>query len=280
MSTIRKSIGLPIRLMIVLFGSVIVGTGCVSAITDRITAGKEGLDTLKNIQVDLSTGNDHHTVIVPGYGAPVAGNATYEGYIEEVAEYVEDDVNGVDSVVFTGSYSTLQNTSEAESMNSYFNSVADITTLQARGVKVLQEDCAIVSWQNISNSKDVLAEYSIAPGKVTVFGDENRKDKLESFATYKFNEDQDIPDSATDLLDGGLHYTEINFQGYDFGNSAESEDERNAKFAAEIAAAYDAELGNELLKLRIGQWTTEFGYDVADNLVTKGCTEYKGFLGS
>lgn len=241
-------------------GIILFGAGCVSAITDRITAGK-----------------DHHTVIVPGYGAPVAGNTTYEGYIDAVAEYVGDEENNVNSVVFTGSYSTLQNTSEAESMNNYFNSVVDTSALQTRGIKVLKEECAIVSWQNISNSKDVLAEYSIAPGKVTVFGDKNRKDKLQSFATYKFNEDQDIPDSAKDLLDGGLYYTEINFQGYDFGNSADSEDERNAKFAAESAAAYDAELGNELLKLRIGQWTSEFGYDVADNLVAKGCAEYKGF---
>ena len=183
----------------------------------------------------------------------------------------------MESVVFTGSYSTLENTSEAESMNSYFNSVVDLSAVQDRGIKVFKEECAIVSWQNISNTKELLVDNGIRPGKVTVFGDENRQDKLESFADFKFYEDQEIPDAAGDLLNGALYYTPVEFSGFNFGDSAETEEERTAKFLAEIAAAYDAEIANQILEQRISEWTDEFGYDVANNLVNKGCSEFSGF---
>ncbi len=44
-----------------------------------------------------------------------------------------------------------------------------------------------------------------------------------------------------------------------------------------MAGAYDTELGNEILEQRINQWTDDFDYDVADNLVAKGCSQFSGF---
>lgn len=260
--------------------STLALTGCTTDFTDTISKGQDAFDAVKSIDVKLST-NDVHAVIVPGYGAPVEGNAVYEAYIQDVANFVENsialDEKPLDAVIFTGSYSSLEDVSEAESMNAYFNSVADLDTINKAGIKILKEECAIVSWQNISNSQDILTENNVEPGKLTVFGDENREDKLVAFSTYVFNEGQYLPDTASDLLTTSLSYTTIDFEGYDFGDNADTEEERNAKFAAEAAGAYDEAIGNEILQLRIDEWTEEFGYDVADNLVTKGCTEYEGF---
>lgn len=229
------------------------------------------------IDVRVTPRLEQHTVIVPGYGAPVAGNPGYEAYIQKVVDFVEDTNNAVDVVVFTGSYSTLEDTSEAASMKSYFNRIADTNALNSSGVDIYTEQCAIVSWQNITYTKSLLTEKSITPTKVTVFGDANREDKLKTFASIVFNKEIDIPDSAKELLTQGVNYTNIDWQGYYFGEDARSQQERNALFAIEIAGAYDAELGNTILRERITSWTTEFGYDVADNLVAKGCSQYEGF---
>ncbi|MDP3970635.1 MAG: hypothetical protein Q8P90_02960 [bacterium] len=242
-------------------------TGCIDNISETINQGKQATEAFKTINTALTT-QGHHTVIVPGYGAPVNGNPSYEAYINEVIDFVRDEDNSVDSLVFTGSYSSLEDTSEAESMNQYFNSKVILNDIQDKGITVIKEECAIVSWQNISNSKDKLIEYGIAPDKVTIFGEISRKDKLESLATYKFNEDQSAD---------SLHYTSVEFVGHDFGASLGTKEEKSAKFAAEIAGAYDTELGNELLNMRITKWSEEFGYDVAKNIVKKGCTEFTGF---
>lgn len=265
------------KALLLLAAVLFVGSGC---------AAKDSLAELKakvankasNEATELLSGENHHTVIVPGYGAPVEGNRTYERYVETVANFVEDEANGVDSIVFTGSYSTLKDTSEAESMNAYFNAYADTSAILARGIRVHKEECAIVSWQNISYTRDLLAEDGLVPSKVTIFGDVGRQDKLVSFGTFAFNEDINVPDSVADVLDNGIGYTEVNFRGFSFGNNLEDDEaERSAKFAAEIAGAYDAQVGNEILGKRISDWTAEFGYDVSQNLVEKGCTQFSGF---
>ncbi len=263
-------------MLILLSVGALTLAGCTSDITNSINSAKDLANTVQNINVQLSA-NEGHVVIVPGYGAPVAGNASYEDYIDEVVEFVEDKSNRVSTVIFTGSYSSLENTSEAESMNQYFNSAVDLDEIQARGIKVIKEECAIVSWQNIANSKDILDDRATPYNTVTVFGDVNREDKLTALATYKFNEDIASGSSASDLVNSGLSYKNIAFIGHDFGGATEDENERNAKFAAEIAGAYDAKIGNEILEQRINEWTEQFGYDVADNLVSKGCTEFAGF---
>ena len=241
-----------------------------------VLSGCSAIDKIQGAK-DMFHKTEHHTVVVPGYGAPVKGNATYEEYIEEVADYVENADNGVDSVVFTGSYTNQKDLSEAEAMNSYFNSQVDTAKLQRNGVKVYKEECAIVSWQNISFSQELLDTKSIHPTKVTLFGDQDRSDKLKTFAIYKFNLAEGLPDNLTDLVNRSLNAASVDYQGFDFGDSADTEKERNAKFAAEILGAYDAKLGNELLEKRLTDWTTDYKYNVADNLVAKGCDQYAGF---
>lgn len=246
-------------------------SGCTAF--DKI---QSGVDSIQNAKAVLDhTG--HHTVIVAGYGTPVKGNTSYQNYIKQVATYVSNTNNGVNSVVFTGAYTDDADLSEAESMNSYFNSQVDTADLQERGIKVYKEECAIVSWQNISFSQELLTSKSLAPTQVTLFGDVDRGDKLKSFATYKFNLAEGLPDNVTDLVNRSVNATSVDYQGFDFGDSADTEQERNAKFAAEILGAYDADIGNELLKKRLTEWSDTYSYDVADNLVAKGCSQYAGF---
>lgn len=246
-------------------------SGC--AVFDKIQAGVDGVQNAKAI-LD-HTG--HHTVIVAGYGTPVKGNPTYQKYIKQVATYVSNTNNGVNSVVFTGGYTDDAYLSEAESMNSYFNSQVDTADLQERGIKVYKEECAIVSWQNIGFSQELLSAKEIAPTQVTLFGDQDRADKLKTFATYKFNLAEGLPDNVTDLVNRSVNAASVDYQGFDFGDSADTEQERKAKFAAEILGAYDANIGNELLGKRLTEWSSTYNYDVADNLVAKGCSQYAGF---
>lgn len=240
---------------------------------DKIQAGVDGVQNAKG----MLDHTGHHTVIVAGYGTPVKGNATYEDYIDQVATYVSNKTNGVNSVVFTGGYNDDMELSEAESMNSYFNSRVDTDELLERGVKVYKEECSIVSWQNISFSQEKLAAAGITPTQVTLFGDENRGDKLKTFAIYKFNLADGLPDNLTDLVNRSLNTASVDYQGFNFGDSASTENERNAKFAAEVLGAYDANIGNELLGKRLAEWSTEYNYDVAANLVDQGCSQYAGF---
>lgn len=264
-----------LHLLVLALSVLLFGSGC-SLNTDAVT---QAIDQAKSAvsNINVSSSNEYHVVLVPGYGAPVTGNSTYEEYIEEVAEFVSNQENVVDTIVFTGSYSSLEDTSEAESMNSYFNSIVDIDELLDRGVHVYKEECAILSWQNISNSQELLAEEGITPDSVTIFGDEQREEKLVAFSSIVFNEDIDLPDSASQFFNEGVVYTSIDFHGFDFGGTEKEKEERAATFVAEIAGAYDAEVGNQIIALRIDEWTEAFGYDVADNLVEKGCEEYAGF---
>lgn len=257
----------------------LVFSGCVLIDQAQTSLNKfsEAKQTIKNINQTIQNRQDHHTVIVAGYGTPVKGNGKYEQYIKSVADFVSTESNSVDSVVFTGSYTDDPNLSEAESMNSFFNSQVDTGALQTRGVKVYKEECSIMSWQNISYSQELLAAKDIQPTLVTIFGDQNRGDKLQTFAAYKFNLAEGLPDNATDLINSAVNIANVQFKGFGFGDAVDSEDERNAKFAAEIAGAYDAKVSNELLGKRLSEWTELFGFDVSDNLVKKGCTQYQGF---
>ena len=259
--------------LLILVGVSTILSGC--AFSDKIQSGLDAYQTAKSL---VSSSNEkHHTVLVAGYGTQLKGNATYEQYIKSVATYVNNVDNDVDSIVFSGSYTDSKTTSEAEAMNSYFNSQVDTTELANRGIHVYQETCAIVSWQNISYSQELLATQSISPTQVTVFGDINRADKLKTFAIYKFNFTDGLKTDVASLVNQSLNSTSVDYQGFDFGDAADSDEVRNAKFGAEILGAYDTALGNELLGKRLAEWTSNYGYDVADNLVAKGCSQYSGF---
>ncbi|MFA5995404.1 MAG: hypothetical protein WC801_03100 [Patescibacteria group bacterium] len=232
---------------------VILGIIIIIAAIFFVTIGKPVAIKLLNRNTAAE-----HVVLVPGYGAPVSGNKTYEGYIENVANYVFMKENQVTVVIFTGSYSVLSELSEAEAMNQYFNSSLDITALQQRGVRVYQERCAITSAQNISYSKDLLDEHKIFPERVTIFGDSAHKDKLVATAEYEFSG------------------ASIDFQGYSLG--AQANLLTDVKDLTELVTGYDsAKNYNKVLQERIKQWSTSYHYDVAANLVAKGCTQYKGF---
>jgi len=258
----------------VLLLSVLLLSGC--AVSEKASGIWE---KVSHIGIEVSKAPKQHVVIVPGYGAPVVGNRSYQEYIQQVADFVGDASRGVGTVVFTGGYSQLQNTSEAESMKDYFMTVVDSALLKQLNITLYTEECSIVSWQNVTYTKDLLTKAGIVPDSVTIFGDHNRAEKLQGFSTVAFNTDIAVPDSARELLAKGVNYTTVQFMGYDFGDSAYSEAERNAAFAVEIAGATDAQLGNVILQKRIDDWTKRFGYNVADNLVAKGCSQYAGFTG-
>jgi len=242
-----------------------------------LLTGCDAINTAKQAANLFDKPTAQHTVIVAGYGTKVKGNATYQNYIKAVATYVNNPANKVNSVVFSGSYSDSKDTSEAEAMNAYFNSVVDVKQLQSSGVKVYKEECAIVSWQNISYSQELLTKAKITPTQVTLFGDQDRADKLKAFAIYEFNLADGVPHNVTEAVSRSINTTTVDFQGFNFGDSVHSEAERQVAFAAEALGAYDTKIGNDILRKRLDMWTTQYGFNVADNLVKKGCTQYSGF---
>ncbi len=206
-------------------------------------------------------------VIVPGYGTPVLGNESYEEYIKKAVAYVNNETNNVVAVVFTGSYTDDKNLSEAEALYRGFDEYADIAGLQKTGVHFYKEECAITTWQNIENSKALVDSKKTSYDSVTIFGDEGRKEKLIGYANTVFNKDI-VKDRSV---------VSVDYVGHGFSKSVQSDSERGTIFAAEIAAAYNSDLQDTLLKERIGTWTKKYKYDVADNLVKKGCTEFAAY---
>lgn len=257
---------------VIVFSAVLLLSDCT--VLDK---AKTALTTYQSAKSLFTDQTQHHTVIVAGYGTPVKGNTTYENYIKAVAVYVNNPQNAVDSVIFSGGYTTKPNLSEAEAMNTYFNTKVDVADLQQRGIHVYKEECSIVSWQNISYSQDLLTRQGITPTQVTLFGDIDRQDKLKSFAVYKFNLAAGVPNDVKEAVNRSLHAVSVDFQGFTFGNAVDNEDERNAKFAAEILGAYDTKIGNKILGERLTAWSSQYSFDVADNLVRHGCSEYSGF---
>ncbi|HLD21972.1 MAG TPA: ElyC/SanA/YdcF family protein [Patescibacteria group bacterium] len=210
-----------------------------------------------------------HVVIVPGYGVPVKGNPTYEAYIQKVADYVKDEKNKVKVVVFTGGYSVLADTSEAAAMKEYFSTLVNEETLKNQNSTVYTEECSIISWQNISNTKRLLERQGIKTTQITIFGDEQRKDKLLAYVVYQFKNPKDLPKAATELVNTiknkGLG---VDFVGHNFGTKPVTE---TASSVEELVKVYTSDSGKQELKTRAEQWSSQFKYDVKDNLKKKGC---------
>jgi hypothetical protein len=254
------------------FSALLILPGCdiQSALPDSLNS-KSDLKTktksaLRAVDQKFDKGNSR-IVIVPGYGTPVLGSESYEAYVKKAVAYVNDEANNVVAVVFTGSYTDNKNLSEAEALYRGFDEYADIGGLQKDGIDFYKEECAITTWQNIENSKAVVDNKKTSYDSVTIFGDEGRKEKLIGYGNTVFNKDI-VKDRSV---------VSVDYVGHGFSKSVQSDSERGVVFAAEIAAAYNSDLQDALLKERIGTWTKKYKYDVADNLVKKGCTEFAAY---
>ncbi len=146
----------------------LIATGCTSDLTDAFTKVQDFSNTVQSINSSLEQA-DGHVVIVPGYGV-IYNDPTYEGYVEAFSEYIEDEDNEVTAVVFTGSYSTTPDITEAAFLNGEFNNTVAVSAIQSRGIHVYKEECAITSWQNIGNTKDLLDDKAEEYSRVTVWG--------------------------------------------------------------------------------------------------------------
>ncbi len=211
--------------------------------------------------------NGQRIVIIPGYGTPVLGNESYEDYIKKAVAYVNDTNNHVVAVIFTGSYTNNKDLSEAESLYRGYDEYADIASLQKKGVKFYKEECAITTWQNIDNSYAIVKDKGIDYDAVTIFGDESRKEKLIGYTGTVFNKD----------IVKNRSVTSIDYVAHRFSKQTLSDSERGTVFAAEIGAAYNADLRDKLLNDRFADWGKKYKYDVAKNLVSKGCVEFKEY---
>ncbi len=213
-----------------------------------------------------------HIVIIPGYGAPVSGNSKYEEYISQAFDFISDENNKVDLVIATGGYTALKDISEAESIIQYMRIQHELSSRIIPEFKTYAESCSIITWQNILFSKQYLDTNNIKPTQITIFGDTARQDMLLTYAMYQFAGKEFLPTKSNEILAATtkLKTIKINFQGYDFGTK---------NYVApgttdEIIKVYlDPKSGDKELEERIAKWTTNFKYDVKENLESKSCQQ-------
>lgn len=213
-----------------------------------------------------------HVVIVPGYGAPVEGNSKYEEYISKAFDFISDENNKVDLVIATGGYTVLKDTSEAESIIKYMSLRHDLSSRIIPEFKTYAESCSIITWQNILFSKQYLDSNNIKPTHVTIFGDAARQDMLLTYAMYQFAGKEFLPIKSNEILNTAMNFKilKLDFQGYDFGTKNYVVPETTDEI---IKVYLDPKAGDQELEERIAKWTTNFKYDVKENLGSKACKQ-------
>ncbi|MBI2411385.1 MAG: hypothetical protein HYV32_05845 [Candidatus Kerfeldbacteria bacterium] len=218
-----------------------------------------------------------HVVVVPAYGIVGESNEQYKAYIDDVVEYVNYKKNDVDAVIFTGTYSALKDTSEAAVMENYFNTVVDKNDLTARNVQVWRDDCSLMLWQSVTNAKKLLATKGMTPQKVTIFGDTQDHEKILAYGLYQFNGEEGLPTSPVDLVKYAKNpkLVVINFEEHVFDLPSTA----NAQSTVEqIIQVFKTGEGATALKNTIAEKASNVNFDVAQNLVNKGCLDFKSIV--
>lgn len=264
-------------------------------------------DNLK-LKVQRLLNRKAHVVIVSTYGPSVDGSPFYEAYVKKAVRYITDSANKVDEVVIVGGYTVDPNRSQSRAVLDYMNEHYS-EFVKAR-VPVTLDECGITTWQNIQNAKKLMDKELITPGEITVFAEEARKERVFVFslAEFFFKNDEIRKVFETEALRGANenlalpiseqlrkyenspHSTEVprdekNYRDIKLNILTESAqlpkevvDAEHLRIATEIKEMYDPAYGKKKLKQQLDDWTKVAGFDTKENLIQKGCEEYKQLL--
>lgn len=247
-----------------------------------------------------------HVVILSTYGPSVEGSPFYEAYVKKAVRYMMDPANKVNELIIVGGYTVDPDRSQSQAVLDYIRQ--HYPEFEKSKIPVTLDECGISTWQNIRNAKRLSDKELITPGRITIFAETSREKKVSYFANAVFYWDKDSFDLNKEIALEELGYLvsaskEVQLNGYrnftmnDFSDatfatknakvqtiSVPSGLDRNviedeeAKIFKEIMEFYDPTYEKKGVKTQLDEWTKVAGFDTAENLVQKGCTEYKQYL--
>jgi len=296
-STKETNIDFLIIALVVLIGII----GCIPLYQKYKTAIQTRINRVLN--------QNEHVVILSTYGPSVTGSPFYEAYVDKAMKFILDPTNKVNELIIVGGYTVDPNTSQSQAALNYIKE--KYTAFNTAGIPVTLDECGITTWQNIKNTKKLMEKEGIKPLKITIFAEESREKKVAFFANNTFHWDASAimdkrkilmevdplilaskeaqllaynqPDKVewarfTYVKDTYLIDKNIRIITVPSGLSQQFADDEHTKIFQEIKEYYDPTYGNKAIKERLDEWAKTAGFNTVENLVKKGCIEYKQFL--
>lgn len=266
---------------------------------------KASVDT----KIKRTLNRNAHVVILSTYGPSVQGSPFYEKYVEKAVKYILDPKNKVNELVIVGGYTVDPNTSQSQAVLNYIKE--KYPEFISSNIPVTLDECGITTWQNIKNAKKLMDREGIAAKKITIFAEESRFEKIQVFAFSEFTAKTD--EIKKSLSDMGLRTAEknmlrsreeqlkalgsaqkrqlqvpnepMNYNNIEISILTESAglpqdyvDDERIKINQEMKEFFDEKFGKQKIKERLDSWSKTAGFNTVENLVQKGCVEYKEFL--
>lgn len=264
-------------------------------------------DELK-IKVKRLLNRKAHVVIVSTYGPSVEGSPFYEAYVKKAVGYITDPANKVDEVVIVGGYTVDPNRSQSQAVLDYMRQ--RYPEFASSKIPVTLDECGITTWQNIRNTQILMNKNAIKAKKITIFAETSREKKIAFFANNTYHWDAPAIIDRDKVLkeiepliaasqaaqleafssttsewarfarvkDSYLTDRDIRILSEPSGLPQQYVDEEYSKLFEEIKEFYDATYASKKIKKQLDEWTKIAGFDTAENLVQKGCAEYKDYL--
>lgn len=265
--------------------------------------------TVIQTKINRTLNKNEHVVILSTYGPSVAGSPFYESYVKKAMKFILDPTNKVNELIIVGGYTVDPNTSQSQAVLNYIKD--NYPAFSTAEIPVSLDECGITTWQNIQNTKKLMEKEGIEPLKITIFAEESREKKVAFFANNVFHWDASaIMDKRKILMEVDpliLASKEAQLLAYNQPDKVEWErftyvkntylidkniriitvpsglsqqfiDDEHIKIFQEIKENYDPIYGNKAVKERLDRWAKTAGFNTVENLVKKGCTEYKQFL--
>lgn len=249
-----------------------------------------------------------HVVILSTYGPSVEGSPFYEAYVKKAVRYMMDPANKVNELIIVGGYTVDPDRSQSQAVLDYM--MQKYPEFGKANIPVTLDECGITTWQNMKNAKRLADKEFITPGRITVFAEETRKERVFLFSLSEFflkndaikklfsseaikgaNESLALPiDEQLRRYESSPHNTVVprdpqNYKDIELNIITESAqlpkeivDAERLKVSSELKEMYEPTYGNAKIKQQLDEWTKIAGFDTAENLVKKGCAEYKQYL--
>ncbi|MFZ2026532.1 MAG: hypothetical protein WAV30_04575 [Microgenomates group bacterium] len=249
-----------------------------------------------------------HVVILSTYGPSVEGSPFYEAYVKKAVRYMMDPTNKVNELIIVGGYTVDPDRSQSQAVLDYM--MQKYPEFEMSKIPVTLDECGITTWQNIRNTQILMNKNAIKAKNITIFAETSREKKIAFFANSTFHWDAPAIINTKKVLseinplisasqeaqlnafssntaewarfaivkDTYLIDKDIRIISEPSGLPQQFVDAEYAKLFEEIKEFYDSTYASKAIKAQLDEWTKIAGFDTAENLVQKGCTEYKQYL--
>lgn len=260
------------------------------------------------LKIQRLLNRNSHVVILSTYGPSVEGSPFYEAYVKKAVRYMTDPKNGVNELIIVGGYTVDPDRSQSRAVLDYMK--RQYPEFEKANIPVTLDECGITTWQNIKNTKTLMEKNAIQAKRITIFAETSREKKIAFFANSTFHWDAPAIIDTKKVLrevdpliqasqeaqlnafssktsewarfamvkDTYLTDKDIRILSEPSGLPQQFVDEEYSKLFEEIKEFYDATYASKKIKKQLDEWTKVAGFDTAENLVQKGCNEYRQYL--